>query len=107
MGVPTGPARGVLRPQVSSTSTAELPERVYVPHSHCEGSRAPAEPSPYWAACSETRVGSGRPQTATLARQRFTFCLATRRSSLSLAVDASAGADVVDTSETMEGGTSR
>jgi len=37
MGVLTGPARGVLRPHVSSTSTAELHERVYVPHSHCEG----------------------------------------------------------------------
>jgi len=27
---------------VCSTSTGELHERVYVPHSHCEGSRAPA-----------------------------------------------------------------
>jgi hypothetical protein len=34
-----------------------------------------------------------------------TFCLATRRSSLSLAVGAGVGPALVDTSETMEGGT--
>jgi hypothetical protein len=73
--------------------------------SHCEGSRAPTPPTAHWAACWETQVGSGRPQTATLARQRFTFCLATRRSSLSLAVGASVGPALVDTSETVEGGT--
>jgi CspA family cold shock protein len=43
------------------------------------------------------------PQRLWCARQRFRFWLATRRSSLSLAVGASVGRASVDTSEVMEG----
>jgi len=55
----------------------------------------------------------GRPVVAGSGRSRYcapgrgsTFCLATRRSSLSLAVGASVGSALVDTSKTMGGGTS-
>jgi hypothetical protein len=57
--------------------------------------RTPLQPSPIWAACSDIRAGSGqRPHPLPWPGRGSRFTSQTRRSSLSLAADASVGAGV-------------
>src|SRR5215218_2641412 len=91
-GRPTGHAILEMRPGKRTPEAAAAKDR------------APTPPAPDWAACSRPGFASGQwPHPATVARQRFPFCFATCRLSLSLAVGVRVASTWVDTSKTMEG----